>query len=75
MTTVRVDLERAGRGAERFGFTHLASSVGSEHEVDRLTDRLRADGYQVAAAPRRTGDGFYESVVLDPDGNRVEFVA
>jgi lactoylglutathione lyase len=22
--------------------------------------------------PRRTGDGYYESVVLDPEGNRLE---
>lgn len=22
--------------------------------------------------PRRTGDGFYESAVLDPEGNRIE---
>lgn len=75
MTTTRLELERAGRGAERSGLTHLAISVGSEQEVDRLTDRLRADGHEVASAPRRTGDGFYESVVLDPDGNRVEIVA
>lgn len=25
--------------------------------------------------PRRTGDGYYESVVLDPDGNRIELTA
>jgi len=30
------------------------------------------DGYRVVDEPRRTGDGYYESVVLDPDGNRVE---
>jgi len=22
--------------------------------------------------PRVTGDGYYESVILDPDGNRIE---
>jgi lactoylglutathione lyase len=32
----------------------------------------REDGYAVLDGPRRTGDGYYESVVLDPDGNRVE---
>jgi lactoylglutathione lyase len=26
----------------------------------------------VEGAPRTTGDGYYESVILDPDGNRVE---
>jgi hypothetical protein len=25
--------------------------------------------------PRRTGDGYYESVTLDPDGNRIEITA
>jgi len=40
--------------------------------VDALTARLRADGYPVLDGPRRTGDGYYESVVLDPDGNRIE---
>jgi lactoylglutathione lyase len=40
--------------------------------VDALTARLRADGYRVLDGPRTTGDGYYESVVLDPDGNRIE---
>ncbi len=72
MTTSRIALARPGRGVERHGLTHLAISVGSEARVDAITERLRADGYEVASAPRATGDGFYESVVLDPDGNRVE---
>jgi lactoylglutathione lyase len=59
-------------GAQRMGLTHLAVSVGSELGVDELTNRLRRDGYEVLDGPRRTGDGYYESVVLDPDGNRVE---
>lgn len=58
--------------AEAWGFSHLAFSLGSEEAVDRLTERLRSAGYRVAGEPRRTGDGYYESVVLDPDGNRVE---
>jgi lactoylglutathione lyase len=56
------------------GYAHLAFSVGSEAQVDALTARLREAGYQVASAPRHTGDGYYESCVLDPDGNRVEIV-
>lgn len=54
------------------GYIHLAISVGSKEQVDLLTGRLRQDGYRVVDGPRRTGDGYYESVVLDPDGNRVE---
>lgn len=57
---------------ERVGLAHLAFSVGSETAVDQLTEKLRAAGYPVVGEPRRTGDGYYESVVLDPDGNRIE---
>jgi lactoylglutathione lyase len=54
------------------GYIHLAMAVGSEVAVDELTRRLQADGYVVLDGPRRTGDGYYESVVLDPDSNRIE---
>lgn len=62
----------ADPGEQRFGYAHLAISLGSEPAVDALTGRLRADGFAVIDGPRRTGDGYYESVVLDPDGNRIE---
>ena len=62
-------------GAQRMGLTHFAVSLGSEQQVDELTQRLKADGHPVLDGPRRTGDGYYESVVLDPDGNRVEITA
>jgi lactoylglutathione lyase len=68
----------AGRMGERSdaapGFTHLAISIGSKEEVDTLTERLRGDGYAVVGEPRTTGDGYYEAVVLDPEGNRIELV-
>ncbi len=54
------------------GYAHIAFSTGSEIRVDALTEQLREAGYTVLDGPRRTGDGYYESVVLDPDGNRVE---
>jgi lactoylglutathione lyase len=62
-------------GAERMGLTHFALSLGSEALVDELTLRLKEDGLPVLGGPRRTGDGYYESVVLDPDGNRIEIAA
>ena len=58
--------------AQFTGYIHLAISVGSKEQVDALTRRLQQDGYGVIDGPRRTGDGYYESVVLDPDGNRIE---
>lgn len=70
--TVAAALAGDAPGTEREGYAHLAFSVGSEAAVDALTDRLRADGYRIAGDPRRTGDGYYESVVQDPDGNLVE---
>jgi len=58
--------------AQFTGYIHVAISVGAEEQVDALTARLREAGYPVVDGPRRTGDGYYESCVLDPDGNRVE---
>ena len=54
------------------GFIHFAMSVGSKEKVNSLTDELRADGYTIAGEPRTTGDGYYESVVLDPEGSQIE---
>jgi lactoylglutathione lyase len=61
-------------GTQRMGFAHVALSVGSRQEVDELTARLRDDGFEVVDGPRQTGDGYYESVILDPDGNRIEII-
>jgi lactoylglutathione lyase len=57
------------------GIIHFAFKAGSRSEVDRLTEEIRKDGFKVVSEPRTTGDGCYESVILDPDGNRVEIVA
>ena len=57
------------------GLIHLAISVGSENGVDELTSELKKAGHRVIDGPRRTGDGYYESVVLDPENNRIEITA
>jgi lactoylglutathione lyase len=75
MCSARVAPSPREPGAEHHGLTHIAISVGSEGRVDELADRLRADGYAILDGPRRTGDGYYEAVALDPDGNRVELTA
>ena len=56
----------------RAGFSHIAFGVGSKEKVDGLTARLKADGYEVISGPRTTGDGYYESCILDPEGNQIE---
>lgn len=58
--------------SESIGLAHVAFSVGSKEKVNLLTEQLRTDGYVVFDGPRTTGDGYYESVVLDPEGNRLE---
>lgn len=55
-----------------FGFTHFAISVGGKQRVNELTKQFREDGYVIYSEPRTTGDGYYESVVLDCEGNHVE---
>jgi lactoylglutathione lyase len=54
------------------GLTHFAVSVGSKDAVQQLTERLNVAGYTVISDPRTTGDGYYESVILDPEGNKIE---
>ena len=72
MRTSTLSPVKHAAGTQRMGLTHLAISVGSQERVDELTKVLRTDGFQVVDGPRHTGDGHYESVVLDPDGNRIE---
>lgn len=57
------------------GLIHLAIQVGSRAKVDYLTQLLESDGYEIISQPRTTGDGYYESCILDPDGNQIELVA
>ena len=54
------------------GLTHFAISVGSKEIVNLLTERLRADKFVIESEPRTTGDGYYESVILDTEGNLIE---
>jgi lactoylglutathione lyase len=56
----------------KLGYAHIAISVGSEEAVRELTGRMQAAGIPVTSQPRKTGDGYFESIVLDPDGNNIE---
>jgi len=74
MNRIDITAAAADRSLSK-GYTHLALSVGGKDAVDKLTEQLRLDGYIVESDPRTTGDGYYESVVLDPEGNPIEIVA
>ena len=54
-----------------YDFFRLHPARGKE-KVDALTEQLRAAGYEVISGPRTTGDGYYESCILDIEGNRIE---
>ena len=70
----RSDVTARGAG-EALGFAHVAIAIGDEAAVDALAARCKTEGVPVLDGPRRTGDGYYECVVLDPEGNRVEVTA
>jgi lactoylglutathione lyase len=70
----RVDIrERAG--TDSLGLAHIAICVGTRNKVDALTKLMKNDGYVISSYPRETGDGYYESVILDPEDNRIELIA
>lgn len=65
-------VELAPGDRERAGLAHLAFSAGSRARVDAMTAELAGSGIAVLSGPRTTGDGYYESLILDPEGNRIE---
>lgn len=59
-------------GDDGLGYHHFAFSVGSKEAVDAKTSELTAAGYACVSGPRTTGDGYYESVIVDAEGNHIE---
>ena len=68
-------LKDTGRCGDHYGYIHIAFSLGSREKVDELTARFKADGYEVVSGPRVTGDGYYESCIVGPEGNLIELTA
>ena len=66
------DVADADKTADRTGYAHIAFSVGSREKVDELTERLRADGYEIKSGPRVTGDGDYESCLAAVEDDLIE---
>ncbi|MBV8874974.1 MAG: VOC family protein [Metakosakonia sp.] len=68
------ELDDAPANPEFVGWAHIAMTVGCTYEVDAMAQKAEANGCLLSPA-RWTGDGFYEAVIADPDGNRIELVA
>lgn len=57
------------------GFAHIAISVGSKEKVVEMTEEFRRNGISIIGEPRTTGDGYFESVIEDPEGNWIEITS
>ncbi len=71
----RSDITDCVESKELIGLAHFAFNVGSKEKVNEMIETFRQDGYQIMGEPRLTGDGYYEGIIADPDGNRIEIVA
>lgn len=58
--------------AQHTGLIHVAFELPDGEAVDHLAVAMQQAGCPILDGPRRTGDGYYEFVTTDPDGNRVE---
>ncbi|MEE6450839.1 VOC family protein [Gottfriedia acidiceleris] len=56
---------------DHIGWAHIAISLGSEDAVNQMSAKFKNSGY-LLDSPRKTGDGYYESVIKDPEGNLIE---
>lgn len=66
------DIADMSKSLNRTGYAHIAFSVGSKEQMDKLTTGLKADGYEVVSGPQTTGDGYYESCIVGIEGNQIE---
>lgn len=67
MTDSSIDAKKA---SYRTGIARFAFLCDDRKEVDDIMDKLAADGV-IAQIPRINEDGFYEAVVVDPEGNEI----
>jgi lactoylglutathione lyase len=68
----RIELMNHPGSTHKSDWGHIALSVGSKDEVKRITDKIKLKGIEVYKEPRVTGDGYFESVIIDPEGNKIE---
>ncbi|MGM0238900.1 VOC family protein [Enterococcus sp. AZ103] len=60
------------RIADSLGYGHIAIAVGDKKAVDQMVEIFLADHFPLLSGPRTTGDGYYEAVIQDPEGNLIE---
>lgn len=68
----RPEMKDEKKSLVRTGFNHIAFSLGSKEAVDKMTEKIEKGGYEVVIKPRMTGDGYYESCIIDVEGNQIE---
>jgi len=66
------EMENIEKPPTRTGYAHIALSAGTKEIVNSLTEQLRKDGYRIISNPRTTGDGYYESCIVDFEDNQIE---
>lgn len=66
------DTINADPSKPNIGFIHLSFAVGSPEAVDEKTSGLSSAGFKIEDSPRTTGDGYYESRILGPEGIQIE---
>ena len=73
LSHAEVTMQSANRQAT--GIIHLSLALGSEEAVNKITSKVASMGLRVLSKPRITGDGYFESSFLDPEGNMIELTA
>ena len=68
-------LDVEGEKGQISGIAHVAISLASKLKVMELTEKSRTMGLKIIGEPRTTGDGYFESVIEDPEGNWIELTA
>lgn len=66
------NLEENPKHRAQPGFIHLCFALGSKEKVDEMTETFRNDGFEILSGPRITGDGYYETCILDHENNQIE---
>ncbi|MBO6509103.1 MAG: VOC family protein [Roseibium sp.] len=54
------------------GLHHFAFTAQTDNAVRVLTQRARDRNCRIIKEPHATGDGYFEAMLTDPDGNLVE---